>query len=780
MTESNDSATAPPTLAAALRPLLTAQARRLRGRFLGHGLAVVVLLPAAAVLLAFALDHWLHLPLPIRLLHSTAIATLLGWCLWRFVRYPLSRRFSEVDMAVLFERAFPELHQRFVSAVQLGELQGDDLRNQSREMIDRLLAETAQVAKALPAERMFDARPARRLQAGAAALLLGLGTGAALAPDTAWAFVLRQLGRDVRYPRATTLRLELPPAGTDLQRTDRDGVTELLLPAGADLHVAVLAEGTVPKDVFLDVGPVRDEGAPTHLAPTDARSVTMSPRPGGRFRHVFRRLTGSFRFHARGGDDERGDLEVIVHTVHPPQVATISAAVQPPAYTGAKPQMQPGGAIEGLVGSGVELSVATTLPVPQATMVFLESGVRLPLSPQDVQDDSGVASHFRAAFRLEGPDRYQIELVGKNGLHNPNPGTYPIAALQDYAPVGRWLLPDDEAPLLLPTALLCLRLEAHDDFGLAACDLIVDHGPNRSLQRSLLPAVDPQQPAEPVRTLLRTEILEVSSLLGAAAAKGEGLSLQIALRDNRAPAANTVELPRRIVQIVAPPQLAEAIGKAFRSLREEATQALEIVTDRRTRLLELLQTPPASAAELAQQLAGIEVGHSRVLAAAERLHHGLMRSFDVHLWNRLETSQHAAQVVELYRAFSERLTEPVATSPGFYRDLAARRAAGTLGAMETTLDPILVMIQLADRIATTDGPLAARRLDEAQVAHPGAELTSRLQEAATALESIQQTLQQLLLRLEEWNDYQDLVQEARALRDRQRDLQNRTEEAKGK
>ena len=41
-------------------------------------------------------------------------------------------------------------------------------------------------------------------------------------------------------------------------------------------------------------------------------------------------------------------------------------------------------------------------------------------------------------------------------------------------------------------------------------------------------------------------------------------------------------------------------------------------------------------------------------------------------------------------------------------------------------------------------------------------------------------LEQLLLRLEEWNDYQDLVQEVRALRDRQRDLQNRTEEARGK
>ena len=92
--------------------LLGAQLARLRRRFLVHGLGITLLLPAAFALLAFALDHLLRLPQPIRVFHSLVIAGLFGYGAIRFLRYPLSRRFDPIDVAVMVERAFPELHQR--------------------------------------------------------------------------------------------------------------------------------------------------------------------------------------------------------------------------------------------------------------------------------------------------------------------------------------------------------------------------------------------------------------------------------------------------------------------------------------------------------------------------------------------------------------------------------------------------------------------------------------------------------------------------------------------
>ena len=770
MTSAADTPTA--GIAATLQELLASQLRRLRVRYFWHGLGLVAAGVGALVLLFFALDRWIGMPLPIRLFHTAVVAAAAAAGAWRFLRYPLTRAFAPLDVAVWFEGTFPELHQRLVSALQLQA--ATDLRNQSQPMVDALLRETAEAVQRLQLRRLLDPRPTARALAGAAVAVGALLAGAAWQPATARAFVLRHLGSDAGYPRATRLIVELPPAGAELQRVDRDGETTITLPAGADLHVSVLAEGLAPKDVFLDVQTLRADGEGA-----DARTVAMTPRPGDRFRHVFRRATGGFRFRARGGDDDRGDRLVVVRTVLPPQVAAITATVTPPAYAGKPATEQKGGAIESLVGSDVELTATTTAAVKSATLAFLESGRRLPLAPAAVQDDSGAAVRFVGRFRIEASDRYQIELIGDNDLRNPNPGTYPLVALQDLAPIGRWLLPDDEGALLLPNALLCVRVEARDDFGLAAVDLLVSRG-------DAAPATLPMlAPGAVATSAVPTALHEVAALLGprdataGAPAGGDGLLLTVAMRDNRQPESGAAELPRRIVQIVDEPQLAAAIARAFRALREDVSQALDLQQDRSARVDELL-AGSAGASDLARAAPGVEIGQGRVRSALERAHRGLMRAFDAHLWNRLETSQNAARVVELYMAHSRAQTEPLALDPAFYRDLAERRAKGTLGALERCLDPILAMTRLADEAAGPAAQGVARALAEAQVARDDGERRAALQRVRDGQRQLEQNLQQLLLLLQDWNDYQDLVQDVRALRDRQRDVQDRTQDLRGK
>ncbi|HIE69431.1 MAG TPA: hypothetical protein EYP98_04310 [Planctomycetes bacterium] len=90
------------------------------------------------------------------------------------------------------------------------------------------------------------------------------------------------------------------------------------------------------------------------------------------------------------------------------------------------------------------------------------------------------------------------------------------------------------------------------------------------------------------------------------------------------------------------------------------------------------------------------------------------------------------------------------------------------------------MIDMTDQLVQTDMPAATRLLAEAQVARGDKDRMPLLVQAQAHQQHIEDVLKQLLLRLQEWNDYQDLVQEVRALRDRQRDLQNRTEQARGK
>jgi hypothetical protein len=635
-------------------------------------------------------------------------------------------------------------------------------------MIDQLAAETTTTVRSLPLHELFDARPTRRVGAAALVVLL-LGSGALLlAPATLQAFVLRHLGVDAHYPRNTTLHLELPPAGADLQRTDSGDKTELVLPAGADLHVSVFAEGTVPKEVQLVVRSL--------VTDDKERELPMTPRPGDRFRHVFRRLTGTFEFHARGGDDAYGDRRVTVRTVHPPQVSALVAAVSPPAYTGQPRNEQRGGAIEAMLGSDVDLTVTTTMAVRSAAMVFLESGRRLDLQAVAPQDDSIVSTSWRGRFQVQATDRYQIELVADNGLRNPNPGTWPLLALQDYAPIGRWLLPEDEGALLLPTALLCVRLEARDDFGLRAVELAVQRGGADPVRRQLLP---PAGNTPAARTVVLSELLEVKDLLGDKPSGNDGIVLSTKLLDNKAPEAGATDLPPRIVQIVDEAQLTAHIARLFRGLREEVAQAHDLQQDRRARLEELVATGTAPGGDVAQTLTAIEVGQNRIQSGADRVLRGLMRAFDLHLWNRLEPGQNADKVVELWRGRAAATTEAVALDPGFYREVLQGRQAGTIGALPRCLDRVLAMQALGSAIVTTHAPVVARALDEAQVARDATERTAHQRRAIAAQQAIETALQQLLLQLEEWNDIQDLIQGFREVRDAQRDLQGRTDAARG-
>ena len=100
--------------------------------------------------------------------------------------------------------------------------------------------------------------------------------------------------------------------------------------------------------------------------------------------------------------------------------------------------------------------------------------------------------------------------------------------------------------------------------------------------------------------------------------------------------------------------------------------------------------------------------------------------------------------------------------------------------MEQTLDPILTMVVQSDRLASDLVPPTLRLLAEAQVARNTDDLRVKLRATTEAQGRIIEALKSLLGHLQEWNDYQDLVQEARALREKQREVMNRTEELRGR
>jgi len=750
--------------------VLAEQLARIRRRFLVHGLGWVLAAAAIGLCLYYALDRSLELPAPVRVITTLVGLTYVGIGVERRLRYPLRRAFGRDDVAIAIERKFPELREQLVTAHELKNQLGADapasaLRDQSEAMVARVVEEAAARLRTLPVSEILTPRRTVRVWSVAAFAVIGLGTLAMTQGEAFHVFVLRSLGITAEYPRSTRLFVELPEGDTWFRITRGDGTAEVRISTGADLPVLVRAEGVHPREAFLVLEGGR--GLPPE--------VSMSQRPGERFRHVFRRVQGDFSFHARGGDDPRGDLQVFVRTIDPPLVGTIETELTYPAYTGLPPESQRGGAVEALIGTEVRVLVRATTPVERAALQFLDSDAPLELTPVELVDDSGVGQAFEGRFTVTSMDRYQVELVHREGLTNPRPGTYPVVALEDHGPVGRVLLPaGDDVQVVLPTGRLPVRIEAKDDFGLSR--VTVEASTARAENASEILLHDRERDGA-TRAVVTTVLLDVDALEpGDGPRQGDTVSLGFALTDNRVPEQNRTELARRQVYVVDAADLARRIASHFRRVRDQVERALDQQRTQADALEGILEELPDPRDGRDPRLVTQQVGQARVVQTLRRIRDDLMQAYDVHLFNGLEgtDSTQAPQVEAAYVAWHSAAAEAIAYDPGFYRQIGRDQAEGRIGPMEQALDPILDMVMRTDRIVEEDGASATRALDEASVAGSSTQLGERLAEVGIRQTRIVADLEVLLGQLDEWNEFQDVVQQARALRDAQRDIEYRT------
>ncbi|MEO0479266.1 MAG: hypothetical protein AAF196_07280 [Planctomycetota bacterium] len=758
--------------------ILRRQRGRIRSRFLLHGLGLVVAGVALVLLGYFAADRFLRIPSAIRILVSISLLVWLGFAVRRRLLYPLGRKFETRDVALAIERSFPSLHQRVVSALQLrrGLENPDSLRDQSPAMVAELVNEASDALESIPVDQVVQSRSAMRTAGAGLFGVLALASVAAMEPEALSVFAQRIFGSAVDYPRATTLVVELPESSSDYQ-IERSGRTATItMAAGGDLPILVVATGEIPREVELFV---ESEGG-------FESTVGMAPRPGAqdRFRHVFRRVRNGFSFHAQGGDDPTGDLDVTVRTIEPPLVANVEAVVTPPAYTMREPEFRRGGAIEGLTGSEVRLAVGTTTAVTRAVVEFLDTGRELELTPvgvTDGDDEIGPGERFEGVFPLLDNDRYVVRLTNAENMTNPRPGTYPIVALRDFEPVGRLLAPDPGDVLVaLPAAKIPVRFEARDDFGLARVE--VSTGMDRSDSRLAEVLYDGETfDGQPVRDQVFVTVVDLASLatVGPAPVAGDTIDLVGRLVDRRDPDPQAVDLTGRRIHVVDEAELSRRLANVFRRVRDDVERALNDQQTRREALADEIANPSDPADGRPARVVALQVGQVRIATQLERIHDGLMRAFDLHLFNDLEgpESRAASRAQDLYVEIQRSSDERRPRLPEFYRELRAARADGRVGPMEQVLDPILEMVGTADRLANSEAQAAATAIEEAAVAGSRSTLVDRLNVAASTQDSMIQGLASLLDRLDEWNEIQDVVQQVRSIRDAQRDIEARTRSA---
>lgn len=706
--------------------------RRVRALRLLAGVARLVALVVVVSLACYVADRLLDLPVAVRGLALLVLVGFLGRELWTRVLVPL-RGLDRLDAARLVEERAPELEGRLVAALQL---EPGAPGSFSHKVLEEASASCAQD----DLRRVLDPSRPWRETARAAGAAVALVILVVLAQPELDIFARRWLLQDVAWPRDTRLALHVAERGPAHVRLD-DG--SLVVARGGVLNIQASFEGKRPERVELVLE--GDDG--TRVQP-------MTSGAQERFHGHVTIAAEDARLFVRGGDDDGDETVLELAVIEPPRLIEPRFELQPPAYLG-----EPGEVVgpEGLaVSEGTRITVrGRPTGEPDSGRLLLLGQVE-PVPLELRRDDGGLL--VEGSFVATESDTLRVELSGAHGLAAPDPSRHALLVHRDHPPALRIYAPARSDVKVTPRAVVPFAVVAEDDHGVAAVNLDPRDG-------EPVPFVGGDVRPEEHRLVLDVEALGLQGTLTYAIEASDrrdlpGKGPQTARVDGRR--VDVVE-ESEVQRLLADRQL--RLKEAFGAIRERQLRATESVDD-------LIAEPPAADDP---DLVAAAVAQNQVSMRLAREGRELCAILDETILNRLDPGPGAPAVLE--RRLADWAARPVdeAFAPEAWRQLAADYGEGRFGRLDHVgrlLDMAAVALELSGDLS----PAAHDRLTEARH-DPSAD---RLAQARDAQAAVQAGLDRLLDRMDEWEDYQEVLSLVQTLIEEQQALRVRTRESLGK
>lgn len=738
-----------------------------------HGVGSVLAAASGWLLFAYLADRALHLPGPIRLFHTLVLLGLPLYVFRRELLAPLRRVPGNEGLAVLVERVHRGTADVLVSAVQLAPRAATST---ARELIERVVARAEAATEGVDLGRVVDPRGPRRRLAGGVAVATLAAVILLAQPALSGIFLRRMLGAGVRWPQRTHLAVEIPAVGDRIQV--EAGEEEILVRAarGSDVPVLVHADGVVPREVILHF----DSGHKTPLG------------SGGtpRFRTLLRSVQEDIAFHVTGGDDEDGVPEVRIQVLQPPDVGGIAWRVEPPAYSGIEPSLVRTPDVEVLQGSLVTAFMLPDPPsatgrarlLPEGREVGLErAAFPAPAGASDsaaAEPRAGLSFQFVAELSL----RVSFELTDDTGLPNPDPGLFGVTVVEDRRPEVLLLAPGRADLDVVAGGAVPLRVRVEDDFGLAllAWDSRSAVDPDEPLAEGELagrPIDTPESrfgAGAPIVEVAGTRI-EVEDLGGEEPlAEGSQVTLQVFATDNREPQPNESPSAPVRLRIVSGDEFLRRLQDNLARAGEQANRLHQLGEEKLRLTREVLAAAAGDEPEALERgalgdLGSLVNGARRVQGDARALARDLAGLTEGLLYSRIDD-----RAAPLLDAIEEGLADSVDRSfhPEPWSDLSARYTAGALGQADLAGD-LVEIVGLALEISEGHALAAADALADAQETVDAGETQRALDRAAAAQVLGQEALDQLLVKLGEWDNFQSVLTLTRDVLHRQKNLEQR-------
>ncbi|GIW72348.1 MAG: polyketide synthase [Planctomycetota bacterium] len=762
------SASAPPAPAAAASPTASAAAlaraaalgaklRALRAQLRRvaamYGVVRVLLLLLGLLVASFALDRLLELPLGFRAVLVALAVVALAAASWSWLVQPVLRasRLDDDEAALLVERHFA-LRDELISAVQLARALGRGGEGQqgpdgvaalapswSPVLVGQVVAAAADHTSRLDFREAIERSGLRR---SGIALLLAfalLGGAAAWRPAESWIWLQRMvLLRPVPWPRAVELEVAMePPSG--------------VVARGDDLVVTARALRGNPVQVEL-VPQLRAGGATEALPMVETRGV---------WRVVLSNLNEPLSFYVRGGDYTSPRFEVQVRPR--PQLEELRVWVEYPEYTGladTPPERPlPDGNLKVPVGSVVRYEARASRPLVAAAVRFGNEAAVAVRAPASLARDAGGAPRLLAgSFAVLDSTSWAFDLTSTDGFRSELAAQYALRVIPDRLPEVRLTEPARNKEVT-PGAVVPLAAQLRDDYGLRAAALVYARlgagarsGPAGAGEEAAERGAEPAEAAGIERrvplALEATEAGADSPVPAEAAAAppvqavvahrfeleplglrpGERVLYWIEAVDTRASAPDTTSVEpaqrgssqRYQLQVVSPVDLERVLQGRIKRVRDELVQLARAQGASRAELLALAQGlagASAPSAEQRRQLTYAELDQRRVEQRLGRAASEIGEIADEMAYNRVGAEGEDAWL----RGIEAELTE--------------------LGR----------------------GPAAeASRLLQAERQRERPEAAG-LSQAAALAERVVARLEDIVRRLEKWDEYNEVLRELRDL-----------------
>jgi len=411
-----------------------------------QGLAWTTFAAALGLIALVAADFRFELPWTARAIGLSAAAIMGFAVLFTRVVMPL-QWWTKPRTAAEIERRFPKLGQRARTVVQYAGLSEErvHLEGVSPSLFDALEAETEFQAEPLDLDAIV---PGKRLLATSAlAALPTLALVIAVASGVEWRIAM---SRALLFDRPYTT-LSVRPGS-------------LTVDQGQTVPIAAELEGRPQRDVILQTRP---DGKPR----TPWTSAPLRGGPGLRREGELEKVQHAIAYRVSAGSTSSPTYVVRVRS--PLAVRLFEVTLNPPAYTGMKPNTVKGGDIRALAGTLATFRIAFDSPPVEASLVLDDPSAHAKGKdehpPQVIRLHDG-GSALTAELTLTKGWVYRIEARTADGRVLPR-NRYRIDVRDDHPPRVVFDEPD-EALEVHPVAEVRNRIHAGDDFGLTRAGIV--------------------------------------------------------------------------------------------------------------------------------------------------------------------------------------------------------------------------------------------------------------------------------------------------------------------